>query len=183
MMDRRRFLLTALAGALAAPRAAGAQQAAKVPRIGWLSIASRTPEASHLIEAFSLGLRELGYVEERNVAIEWRFADGKPERLPALAAELVALKVDIIVTPNPAGTQAAKEATTTVPIVMLQVADPVRSGFVASLAGPAGTSRGCPQLPARKWSANASICSGRLSPRSLEWPCSGILQIQTPQTC
>jgi putative tryptophan/tyrosine transport system substrate-binding protein len=72
MMDRRRFLLTALAGALAAPRAAGAQQAAKVPRIGWLSIASRTPEASHLIEAFSLGLRELGYVEERNVAIEWR---------------------------------------------------------------------------------------------------------------
>ena len=142
MMDRRRFLLTALAGALAAPRAAGAQQAAKVPRIGWLSIASRTPEVSHLIEAFSLGLRELGYVEERNVAIEWRFADGKPERLPALAAELVALKVDIIVTPNPAGTQAAKEATTTVPIVMLQVADPVRSGFVASLARPGGNITG-----------------------------------------
>ncbi len=121
---------------------ADAQQSAKVPRIGWLSIASRTPEVSHLLEAFRQGLRELGYVEDQTIAVEYRFAEGRPERLPEFAAQLAALKVDIIVTPNPAGTQAAKEATSTIPIIFLGVADPVGSGLVASLARPGGNITG-----------------------------------------
>jgi len=125
-----------------APREAGPQPRAKVARIGWLSIASRTPEVAHLMEAFSQGLRELGYVEGQNIKMEYRFADGRPERLPELAAELVALKVDIIVAPNPAGAQAAKQATSTIPIVMLSVVDPVGSGLVASLARPGGNITG-----------------------------------------
>jgi putative ABC transport system substrate-binding protein len=127
---------------LTTPLAAEAQQSAKVPRIGWLSIASPTPAVSHLMEAFRQGLRELGYVEGQNIAVEYRFAEGRPERLPEFAAQLVALKVDIIVTPNPAGTQAAREATRTIPIVMLGVADPVGSGLVASLARPDGNITG-----------------------------------------
>src|SRR5262245_66356012 len=94
-MDRRHFLLTSVAGVLAAPLAAVAQQAAKVARIGYLSESlAATP---HIQEAFLQGLRDLGYVEGRNVVIEYRDAEGKFERLPALAAELVALKVDVIV--------------------------------------------------------------------------------------
>ncbi len=127
---------------VAAPFAAEAQQSAKIPRIGWLSIASPTPEVSHLIEAFLQALRELGYVEGQNIAVEYRFAEGSPERLPEFAAKLVALKADIIVTPNPAGTQAAKEATATIPIVFMGIADPVGSGLVASLARPGGNITG-----------------------------------------
>src|SRR4029453_7438744 len=93
-MDRRRFLLTSLAGALAPPLAGEAQQAAKIARIGYLSL--DLANAANLREAFLQGLRDLGYVDGRNVAIEYRNAEGKSERLPALAAELVALKVDII---------------------------------------------------------------------------------------
>jgi putative ABC transport system substrate-binding protein len=129
-------------GLLGTPRLGAAQQPTKVPRIGWLSNASRTPEVSHLLEAFSQGLRELGYVEGQNIAIEYRFAEGRPERLPGFAAELLGLKVDIIVTPNPTATQAAQQATRTVPIVMLGVADPVGSGLVASLARPGGNITG-----------------------------------------
>jgi putative ABC transport system substrate-binding protein len=140
-MDRRRFVGILAGSLLAAPLAAEAQQPAKVPRIGWLSIASREG-VSHLLEAFSQGLRDLGYVEGQTIAIEYRFAEGRPERLPGLAAELVGLRVDIIVTPNPAGTQAAKETTRTIPIVMLAVLDPVGSGLVASLARPGGNITG-----------------------------------------
>jgi ABC-type uncharacterized transport system substrate-binding protein len=129
-------------GLLGAPRFGAAQPSTKVPRIGWLSIASRTPEVSHLLEAFSQGLRELGYVEGQNIAIEYRFAEGRPERLQGFAAELIGLKVAIIVTPNSAGTRAARQATRTVPIVMLGVADPVGSGLVASLAHPGGNITG-----------------------------------------
>ncbi len=121
---------------MAWPALADAQQSARVPRIGWLSIASPTPAVSHLIEAFWQGLRELGYVEGQNIAVEYRFAEGRPERLSEFAAQLVALKVDIIVAPNPAATQAAKQATSTIPIVFMTVADPVGSGLVASLARP-----------------------------------------------
>jgi putative ABC transport system substrate-binding protein len=124
------------------PLVAEAQQSAKVPRIGWLRIASPTPAVSHLMEAFRQGLRELGYVEGQNIAVEYRFAEGRPERLPEFAAQLVALKVDIIVTPNPAGTQAAKEATSTIPIVFMGVTDPAGSGLVASLARPGGNVTG-----------------------------------------
>ena len=142
-MSARRILVVILTlGILATPVPTEAQQSAKVPRIGWLSIASRTPAVSHLIEAFWQGLRELGYVEGQNIAIEYRFAEGRPERLPEFAAQLVALKVDILVTPNPAGTQAAREATRTIPIVILGVADPVGSGLVASLSRPGGNITG-----------------------------------------
>ncbi len=128
------FLLTA------APFAHG-QQPAKIPRIGFLL----APPASGLaarIEGFRQGLRELGYVEGKNIIIEWRSAEGKSERLSELAAELVRLKVDVIVTAGPSDTRAAREATTTIPIVMGQDSDPVGSGFVASLARPGGNITG-----------------------------------------
>ena len=122
----------------AAPLCGDAQQAAKVARIGFLSPGS--PSDSRLeprLGAFRAGLRELGYVESQNIAIEFRWADGKYERLPGLAAELVRLKVDMIVTYGPPAIQAAKEATGTIPIVMTMV-DPVATGFVASLSRPGG---------------------------------------------
>ena len=123
---------------------AEAQQPTKVPRIGYLLGApfrylDRT-------EAFRQGLRELGYVEGKNIVIEWRSAEGKLDRLPALAAELVRLKVDVIVTAGPGATRAAKEATVTIPIVMTQDDDPVGSGFVASLARPGGNITGLSTL-------------------------------------
>ena len=114
---------------------AEAQQAKKVPRIGFLGAAYPSTNAAR-IEAFRQGLRALEYVEGKNIIIEWRWAEGKPERLPDLAAELVRFKVDIIVTAGPAATGPAKEATSTIPIVMAQDSDPVESGFVASLARP-----------------------------------------------
>ena len=124
---------------------AEAQQPAKAPRIGFLGGSS--PSAiSARIEAFRRGLRELGYVEGKNIVIEWRYAEGKFDRLPALAAELVRLKVDVIVTSGPLPTRAAKEATVTIPIVMTPVGDPVGSGFVASLARPDGNITGLSTL-------------------------------------
>ena len=124
---------------------AEARQPAKAPRIGFLGGSS--PSAiSARIEAFRRGLRELGYVEGKNIVIEWRYAEGKFDRLPALAAELVRLKVDVIVTSGPLPTRAAKEATVTIPIVMTPVGDPVGSGFVASLARPDGNITGLSTL-------------------------------------
>ena len=120
---------------------AAAQQPKKVPRIGFLGSTSFATNTGRR-EAFRQGLRELGYVEGKNIVIEWRFADGKAERLPSLVAELVALKADVIVTGGSAVTGAAKEATVTTPIVMAQDNDPVGSGFVASLARPAGNITG-----------------------------------------
>jgi putative ABC transport system substrate-binding protein len=107
-----------------------------------LLIASSPSPASARIEAFRQGLRELGYVEGKNIVIEYRYAEGKPDRLPALAAELVRFKIDIIVTGGSSPTRAAKEATVTIPIVMSQDIDPVGSGFVASLARPGGNITG-----------------------------------------
>jgi putative ABC transport system substrate-binding protein len=124
---------------------AEAQQSTKVPRIAYLHGASLAATAARN-EAFRQGLRELGYVEGKNIVIEWRFADGKFDRLPALAAELVRLKVDIIVTAGPLPTRAAKEATTTIPIVMASDPDPVGNGFVASLARPGGNVTGLAAL-------------------------------------
>ena len=98
-------------------------------------------------EAFRQGLRELGYVEGKNIIIEYRNAEGKFDRLPALAAELVRLKVDVIVTGGPPSTRAAKEATSTISIVMAQVGDPVGNGFVASLARPGGNITGLSTSP------------------------------------
>src|SRR2546427_1104729 len=125
--------------------AAEAQQPAKVPRIGYLTGA--TPDGqSARVEAFRQGLRELGYVEGKNIVIEYRWAEGKIERLPDLATELVRLKVDVIVTAGPASTRPAKEATVTIPIVMGFAGDPVGSGFVASLARPGGNITGLSTL-------------------------------------
>jgi putative ABC transport system substrate-binding protein len=120
---------------------ARAQQPTKVPRIGYLS--STSPSAgSSRIEAFRQGLRELGYVEGKNLVIEWRYAEGKLDHLPVLATELVRLKVDIIVSASPPVTGAAKDATVTIPIVMAHDPDPVGNGFVASLARPSGNITG-----------------------------------------
>jgi putative ABC transport system substrate-binding protein len=124
---------------------ATAQQPAKAPRIGYLTGA--TPDGqSARIEAFRLGLRELGYVEGKNIVIEYRYAELKPDRLPAIAAELVRLKVDVIVTGGGGNTRTAKEATNTIPIVMTQDNDPVANGFVASLARPGGNITGLSSL-------------------------------------
>jgi len=124
---------------------AQAQQPTKVPRIGYLNTSSLSALAER-IEAFRQGLRELGYIEGKNIIIEWRHAEGKLDRLPGLAAELVRLKVDIIVTTGPTTTRPAKEATSTIPIVMAQDTDPVGNGFVASLARPGGNITGLSSL-------------------------------------
>jgi putative ABC transport system substrate-binding protein len=118
-----------------------AQQQAKIHRIANLIAASPSADLART-EAFREGLRELGYVEGKNIVIELRSAEGKRDRLPALAAELVRLKVDVIVTGGPAATRATKEATSTIPIVMAQDTDPVGNGFVASLARPGGNITG-----------------------------------------
>jgi putative ABC transport system substrate-binding protein len=144
MMNRRAFLTALSGGLLAAPLAAEAQQAAKVARIGYLAASlAATP---HLPEAFRQGLRDLGYVEGRNVVIEYRDAEGKFERLPALAAELVAIKVDVVLAPPTVAALAAKQATRTLPIVFAAVADPVGSGLVTSLARPGGNVTGLSNL-------------------------------------
>jgi putative ABC transport system substrate-binding protein len=138
-MNRREF--TALVGGiLVAPLAVAAQQAAKLARIGYLSPNLATNP--HMNEAFLRGLRELGYVEGRNLAIEYRDAEGKPERLPALAAELVSLNVDVIVAGSTIAALAAKQATKTLPIVFAAAGDPVTSGLIASLARPGGNVTG-----------------------------------------
>jgi putative tryptophan/tyrosine transport system substrate-binding protein len=116
-------------------------QQSKVPRIGFLG-APPASAMSDRIEALRQGLRELGYVEGKNIVIEYRYADGKLDRLPALVAELVRLKVEVIVTAGPQATRRAKEATVTIPIVMGFDNDPVASGFVASLARPGGNITG-----------------------------------------
>jgi putative ABC transport system substrate-binding protein len=124
---------------------AEAQQPTKVPRIGFLGAASTSAIAARM-EALRQGLRELGYLEGKNIVIEWRSAEGKADRLTALAAELVRLKVDVIVAGGPTVTRAAKEATATIPIVMTQDPDPVGNGFVASLARPGGNITGLSTL-------------------------------------
>ena len=120
-------------------------QQKKNARIGFLGATSPSVEAAR-IDAFRQGLRELGYVEGKNIVIEWRWAEGKAERLPGLAAELVRLNVDVIVTGGSTSTDAAKRVTTTIPIVMTQVNDPVGSGVVASLARPGGNLTGLATL-------------------------------------
>jgi len=136
MRHRRVLVATTLAFAiLSVPFFAGAQQATKVHRIGFLSATSPSAIAAR-VEAFRRGLRELGYVEGKNIVIEWRYAEGKLDRLTELSTELVRLKVDVIVTAGPPLTRVAKEATSTIPIVMAMDTDPVGNGFVVSLARP-----------------------------------------------
>jgi putative ABC transport system substrate-binding protein len=124
---------------------AEAQQPKKIPRIGYLSGSFSSAIAAR-VESFRQGLRELGYVEGKNILIEWRFAEGKLDRLPELAAELVGFKVDIIVSAGPQVTHPAKEATSTIPIVMTFDNDPVGNGFVVSLRRPGGNITGLATL-------------------------------------
>jgi putative ABC transport system substrate-binding protein len=132
-----------------------AQQPKKIPRIGYLTVAALSSNVAR-VEAFRQGLRELGYIEGKNIVIEWRSAEGKSERQGELAAELVRLKVDVIVSSGPTITRAAKEASNTTPIIMAQDTDPVGNGFVASLARPGGNITGL------------SVLSPELSGKQLE---------------
>jgi putative tryptophan/tyrosine transport system substrate-binding protein len=140
-MSKRNFVFALGAIFLTVGFRVEAQQPTKVPRIGFLSLNSPAALAVR-IEAFQQGLRELGYEEGKNIVIEWRSGEGKSERVRAHAAELVRLKVNIIVTSGPSATRPAKEATSTIPIVMAFDTDPVANGFVASLARPGGNITG-----------------------------------------
>jgi putative ABC transport system substrate-binding protein len=141
VVNRRAFLAGTLS-VLAAPLAVEAQPAGKVYRIGFLW---DTPAVwPHALEAFRQGLRDLGWIEGQNIVIEYRWAEGRFERLPSLVEELVRLKVDLIVAPTSIYTGAAKRATSTIPIVFASHADPIGSGHVASLAHPAPTPRDSP---------------------------------------
>jgi len=145
-MDRRAFVCGLTVGALSAPLAAEAQSAGKVHRIGFI-LTGAPNEIEHLSKAFDVGLRDLGYVEGRNTVFERRFAGGKQERLPALAAELVRLNVDVIVTGSNPVIAAVKQTTATIPVVMAVSRDPVGSGFIASLARPGGNITGLTNDP------------------------------------
>ncbi|MGZ8453368.1 MAG: ABC transporter substrate-binding protein [Candidatus Binatia bacterium] len=144
-MRRINFRMVLASLVLMLVSSARAQQPAKVPRIGYLNFGSLSVIAART-EAFRQGLHELKYVEGKNIVIEWRSAEGKPDRIPALAAELVRHKVDVIVTGGPTATRPAKEATSTIPIVMAYDPDPVGNGFVASLARPGGNITGLSSL-------------------------------------
>jgi len=144
-MKRNIFGLTVGAMLFALCFRAEAQQPTKIPRVGFLT-GAHLSAITNRTDAFRRGLRELGYVEGKNIVIEWRPAEGKFDLLPVLAAELVRLKVDVIVTGGEAATRPAKEATATIPIVMTQDDDPVGTGFVASLARPGGNITGLSTL-------------------------------------
>lgn len=143
MTTRRKLLFAIGAGVLAAPLAPFAQQKGKVWRVGFFYFGSRqSASETGRYEEFLRGMRELGYVEGKNLAVEARFADGKTERLRDLAAELVRLKVDVIVATGSPASRAMQQATTTIPIVMTVSADPIGEGFAASLARPGGNVTG-----------------------------------------
>lgn len=136
-------IVTLIVSLLTAPLTSQAQQAAHVPRLGLLMPGSSSAFASR-IEAFRHGLRDLGYVEGRNITLEYRFTEGQADRLPALVAELVRLPVDVLVLDGTAAIRPAQQATTTIPIVMAVSSDPVGAGLVASLAAQVAISRGWP---------------------------------------
>jgi putative ABC transport system substrate-binding protein len=146
-MKKRLALAATATFILATGYLAQAQHPQNVARLGYLTAAGRAGSA-HLTEAFLQGLRDLGYVEGKNIAIEYRWADGKFERLPELAADLVRLKVDVIVAAVTQASLAAKAATATIPVVMVAVSDPVGSGLVASLARPGGNLTGTSAMTA-----------------------------------
>jgi putative ABC transport system substrate-binding protein len=140
-MDRRAFVGAVAGGLLGAPLAALAQPVRRVARVGWLSLTAPAGN-SDVIGGFREGLQQLGYTEGKNISIEYRFAAGRSERLATLAVELVSLHVDVIVVPGSQPATAAKHATTTIPIVMLGVGDPVGVGYIVSLAKPGGNITG-----------------------------------------
>jgi len=165
-VNARRSLILALgAVAVAAPLGALGQQHGKVHRVGVLSARQRPASLdTDYYGAFPRRMRELGYIEGKNLSVEWRFADGEYARLPRIAAELVQLKVDVILALGPPGAAAAQKATTTIPIIMVVSSDPVAAGFVKSLARPGGNITGLSNL------------AGDLSPKHLE-----LLHVMVPK--
>jgi len=178
-MDRRRFISAATLSLFAVPLAAEAQQAAKIPRIGFLGNATAALEAN-LVGPFREGLRELGYLEGRNLLIEYRWAEGQYERFPALIAELIALKVDVIVTAGTPASLAVKRATTPIPLVMVAVGDPVATGLVASLARPGGNITGLtsisPELDGKRLELLREVVP-KLSHIAVLWNAASPLQV------
>jgi putative ABC transport system substrate-binding protein len=144
-MNNRRRLFVALGAGLLAARGVRAQSARKVPQVGYVGNATPALESA-LVEGFRLGLRERGYVEGKNIDVQYRWADGKIDAMPAIIAELIALKVDVLVTAGTPAALAAKKATTTIPIVMAAVGDAVGTGIVPSLARPGGNITGLSTL-------------------------------------
>jgi len=156
-MDRRRFVVAFAGGLVIARSIAEAQPAAKAYRVGFFLGASGKSVAT-LFDAFSGGMHDLGYVEGRNVVYERRYADGHMDRLPEIAAELVRLKVDVIVTGSSIHVAAARKATATIPIVMIFTADPVEAGFIKSLSRPGGNVTGLSADASRElWSKYLTI--------------------------
>jgi len=170
---RRRELITLLGGAAAWPLAARAQQAGKVHRIGFLGSATAAGSAKE-IEALRTGLRELGYVEGTNIGIEFRWAEGIYDRLPHLVAELIATNVDVLITHGTPGTRVAKQATTTIPIVMAISGDAIATGLVSSLARPEANLTGStfflPQLNAKRLELLKEACPHIVRPAALSNP-------------
>jgi len=173
MKTRRQVIIALGASALALPLKAFAQQAQKSYRIGFLaSEAPSDPSQAKRLELLKSGLRDLGYVEGKNIVIEVRWAEGQYDRLPALASELIALKVGVIVASGTKATMAAKNATATVPIVMGRPAIPSASALLAVSRGRAKTSPDGPLSGAQSWERSCSNCSRRryhASRRSRTW--------------
>ena len=173
---KRRQFITLLGGAAAAwPLVARAQQVGKLPTIGF-SGATAPAEGGQLLAAFVQRLRELGWVDGRNVAIEVRWAEGRSERFAEIAAELVRLKVDVILTHNTPPVLAAKQATSVIPIVFASAGDPVGTGVVASLARPAATSLAYRVRPPIQVPSASNSCA-RSFPVSAGWPLSAMSAI------
>jgi ABC-type uncharacterized transport system substrate-binding protein len=173
MPSRRRFSISLAALALVAPVTSFAQAPPKIPRIGYLQAVVPQNNSSPFLEDFRQGLRDLGYVEGKNIQLEIRWGEGKLERLPALAAELVRMKVDVIVAVSSPSVWAAKQATQTIPIVMPLSSDPVGDGLVASLARPGGNVTGlsmmAPELATKRLQLLKEVFPKLLRPAAVLW--------------
>jgi ABC-type uncharacterized transport system substrate-binding protein len=158
--SKKVFCLVLCAVLLALSFPADAQQAKKVPRIGFVSASGNPKTPGPSVEAFRQGLRDLGYVEGKNILVELRSAEGNPDRFPRLVAELVQLKIDVLVSGTLPAIQAAKEATKTIPIVVVSLADPVATGLIGSLARPGGNITGARDTRPRVKRKTAGITYG-----------------------
>jgi len=145
-MNRKIFVCLLTGSLICIALFAEAQQPAKIPRIGYLSGTGDPSNPGPTVEAFRQGLRDRGYIEGKNILVEYRYAEGKQERVPSLVSELVQLKVDVLVVLTLPSVRAAKEATKTIPIVMVLAVDPVATGIVDSLARPGGNITGLATL-------------------------------------
>jgi len=145
-MKKKIIVFTLSATLLALSLPAEAQQAGKVPRIGYVSATGDPSNPGPNVEGFRQGLRDFGYVEGKNILVEYRYVEGKGDRNPSLVAELVQLEVDVLVVGGPGGIRAAKQATKTIPIVIVTQEDPVAAGYIDSLARPGGNITGLTRL-------------------------------------